>query len=95
MPNGLQVWDASGRLIVDTSARVGTFVGTVNSGTSSGSTWTDTAKGTPWAYATPVEEPQLGHLLPDIWFEGNTLVWEFGNVQWTTNKPVIITYGFR
>ena len=94
MPSGLQVWDASGVQRLDTSARVGTFVGTVNSGTSSGSIWTDTVRGTPWAYATPLEEPELGHLLPDIWFEGNYLVWEFGSVIWTTNKPVIITYGF-
>lgn len=94
MPGGLQVWNPNGALVLDTSVRVAKHVGSVNTGTTGGSIWTDTSKGTPWAYAVPLEQPQLYHLLPDIWFDGNTLNWSFGNVSFTSNRPVLITYGY-
>lgn len=94
MPAGLQCWRADGSLVLDTSTRLATFVGTVNTGTSAGSIWTDTTKGTPWAFAAPIETPRVGHLLPNIWFEGNTLKWAWENVQWTSPRAVLITYGY-
>lgn len=93
MPNGLQVWDAGGVLRLDTSARVGTFIGTINTGTSNGSAAIDTSKGTPWAYVSPLNEPSLNAILPDIRLVGNVVYWEFPSVLWGSPVPAIITFG--
>lgn len=94
MPAGLQVWNSAGTLVLDTTSRLATYVGQVNTGTSNGSIVTDTTKGTPWAYSIPVNPPTIFHVLPDVWFSGNTLNWSFASVQWSDPAPVIINYGF-
>lgn len=94
MPSGLQVWDASGVLRLDTNARVAKFLGTVYTNGVDGSIATDSSKGTPFAYALPATQPTHKQIMPNIWFSGTTLYWSYPYVQYTDNLPTTIFYGF-
>lgn len=98
MPAGLQVWDAAGVLRVDTSSRVAKIVGSVNTNGQSGQTLTDTSRGTPFYYVNIDRALQSNfddfEISPDVWFEGNTLKWNYRYMQNVTNVPVRITYGY-
>jgi hypothetical protein len=74
---GLQVYDASSNLILDVTDSLGTVLGTVSTGTTSGSvTDANFANGTPFWAHLPLATNYLS-LPPDITFSGTTLTWTF------------------
>ncbi|MCY1378612.1 hypothetical protein D9M69_662630 [compost metagenome] len=82
--------------MLDTSVRMGTIIGTVNTGTSNGSlSVPDVAKGTPFFFVNCPSEPGAASLLPTVYFSGTTLVWSFlGGTSYSTNFSVNVIYGF-
>lgn len=95
MPAGLQVWDSLGRLRLDTSVRMATFVGSVSTGTSNGSLSVPAvAKGTPFFYVVPEAEVGGTYLLATPRWSGTTLIWEFLGGSGSTRASSKITYGY-
>ena len=94
MPAGLQVWNPSGVLMVDTSVRIGKLVGSITTNKADGSVWTDTTKGTPFYYVTTPEDPSWGALFPEVSFSGNTMTWTYSDVRATHRVNAIIMYGY-
>lgn len=77
MASGLQVWDANGDVVVDTTTRLGRIVGVTTINSASGSiNDADFADGTPFWIATPSDNtsPTFG---PKFTFSGTTLSWNF------------------
>lgn len=84
MAVGIQVWDASGNLIMDTPTRMGRVLGITASGTSGGSvTNSGFSTGTPFAVYVPTGgfTGVFGNLVPT--FSGTTMSWgvsDAGNI---------------
>ena len=74
MSYGLQIWDASGNLVVDSSRRLGRFIGSFMSGTTGGSF---TPSGLPSGYLFAfTNTSEAGS--PGIWTNGSgTIFWSF------------------
>jgi len=76
MPQGLQAWDAQGRLVCDISDRLGRVIDIVDTGLSDGSisvpgfSW-----GTPWASVQPYDSNVF--FTPTVTIQGTTLSWSF------------------
>lgn len=93
MPQGLQVWDASGNLQVDTNTTMANVLGTVSSGTTNGSlTDANFAKGTPFAIAMPATTTFATAGLY-ISFAGNVMTWTWDTTG--TKAAQTIVYGFQ
>jgi len=91
MGQGLQIWNASGGLVLDTSHRLTRVLGSFESGTSDGSlTSPGFSQGTPWHVRLT---SQLGYTAPTITVSGNTLSWSFGNVAAEFRRSAFIIYG--
>lgn len=95
MPAALQVFDAAGNVIVDTSRRLGIFLGAVDTGTADGSLAVpDFNKGTPFFFAQPLQAVGNMSLLPGVGLSGSSLVWSFvGGVSGSQRLSVRIFYG--
>jgi hypothetical protein len=82
MPQGLQVWDASGNIVIDTSYSIGRMFGvvTINSGNQSGSLVEAAfATGTPFFICVPNENASWSDgANPVVTISGNTLSWVRG-----------------
>lgn len=97
MPAGFQAFDASGNTILDTSDRVGRFLGVVTGVTGAGSiTRTEFSQGTP--FATFTTESVTDYLFtavfsPNFSVSGNTLSWAFGQTPSLSNAVITIYYG--
>lgn len=93
MPLGMQVWDASGNLIVDTATYMGRILGTVSTGTSNGSvTNAGFATGQPWWFITRKTSSAYMYT-PKITISGNTLSWQFESGTYANKADCLITYG--
>ena len=71
MPQGLQVWDAGGVLVIDTTTRVGRLIDviTITGANMSGSDTNDQLlTGDPWFFLTGDHEDQ-----PTVSFSGNDI----------------------
>jgi len=77
MPQGLQIWDASGNLILDTSSHIGRVLGvaTLTGGTNGSVTDANFSTGTPFWHLQP--NATYPTKLPDITISGTTLNWNF------------------
>lgn len=88
MPAGLQVWDANGQMIVDTSTRLGRIVGVADITTATGSIIdANFADGAPFWVALPASNtsPSFG---PKFTFSGTTLSWDFEGRTVSTHRVV-------
>lgn len=96
MPQGFQVWDASGNLIVDTNTHLGRVLGIHTVTTASGNfSHAGFSQGTPFAVAGSEAGDQSGNpwaFTPDITIVGTTLSWDFGSLPVHTTH---IIYGVR
>lgn len=91
MTYGLKVWDASGAtLTLDTDYQITRVLGTVSTGTSSGSTTFPfaAAGGTPW-WSLIVTTTVSGAQRPDVTRSGDTLSWAFSASGTPTDCKII------
>lgn len=72
MPQGLQIWDASGNLVVDLTDHFGRLIGYQNVSSSGSFSSSEFSKGTPFYLYLPSNYNQN---YPSIFFSGNTLNW--------------------
>lgn len=92
MAAGLQVWDANGDQIVDTTTRLGRIIGITTISTNTGSiNDADFADGTPFFIATPtnVSSPSFG---PKLSMSGTTLSWDFEGRTVSSHRLVYGVY---
>ena len=103
MSAGLQVWDASGTLIVDTSFFLGRIVGSVLTNFVAGSVSADLSNGTPFAFSvvtiksgySPIGSPGGALYNPSITKSSSGISWTFpSNIGSTAMyENCIIYYG--
>lgn len=97
MAQGLQVWDASGNLVLDTNDRIvgGTVIG--STGTTNGSmTMTPKAgQQVEWAYEMPGVWIPSGKASrwPSFTVSGNTISWEFNPTVTTGDRVAVAIMG--
>lgn len=93
MPQGLQIWDKDGKLVLDLSDRVGILVGSAITGISNGSLVDNRLLlGDPFWDCSPIGTSG-GLFSPTISVTGNTLSWTF--LTSVNRKSCRITYGVR
>ena len=92
MSQGLQVWDAWGALVMDTTTINGLVIGNFVTSVSNGSlTDSRLGNGVPFIISAPLFlAPQSKP--PVIWVSGNTIYWEFPPGS-TTNVMSSVIYG--
>ena len=92
MPQGIQVWDAGGNLILDTSTvtvRILAVI-TIAGNTSGNVTSTQFSTGIPFYFFQPFQY-LIGNFQPTVTFTGNTMSWSLPN-----NAPSgLLYYGVR
>ena len=94
MAQGLQVWDASGNLAIDTSGSLGTVAGSVAYGNTNGSvTIPEFSMGRPLWFVLPGAGGSSVYQ-PNISVSGNTLSWSWTVPGSASNPPGVIAYGF-
>ena len=91
MPQGLQIWDASGNKLVDVTSRFTRYLGQFQTGTSDGTYYDDNLLlGTAWYIVTTTYGlDSMGAL--ELTATGNHISWSFGST--ISKKNQIITYG--
>lgn len=98
MPAGLQIWDAAGSLILETSTRVGTLVGHIDTLAVNGLiTVPATLMGEPLLFVKQMTFPRdYVYIFPSISISGGTLRWVYPPPfnPYQTNVSVRIFYGF-
>jgi uncharacterized membrane protein YdcZ (DUF606 family) len=72
---GLQIWNSSGTLMLDTTYYVGRFIGTVSVTNGQTGTYTnaDLTNGTPFYVWVPGSSGSFG--VPAVTFNGSTMTW--------------------
>ena len=91
MIQGLQVFDASSRLVVNVTDRIPRTLGTIWTGTVSGSTsHSGLAQGDPW-FTMLGQEP--GFVSPEVTFSGNTMSWTFTSTVTDYRDSCLILFG--
>jgi hypothetical protein len=94
MSQGLQIWDSSGNLVLDTNTRLAQWLGQVSSGGNNGSvTDNELLRGTPYYY---VRASVVGAFakVPAITISGSTITWTYPAPKaGFSSAPVVITYG--
>lgn len=100
MTFGLRVWDAAGNLEVDSSTRMGIFLGSVDVNTRTGSiTDSRLLGGEPWSCITTgylsaefsFQNGVTGY--PIISFSGNTMFWDYADATYVATVTII--YGIH
>lgn len=98
MSQGLQIWDAGGALVMDTTTRVATLVGRVATGTSNGSVSNAAlAKGVPIYFTVLDQSAQTNpywQYYPSFFISGTTLSWSFSDKYPQYRASLIVTYGY-
>lgn len=91
MPVGLQCWDVNGNLTLDVTDRLTRVLGTVETGTSSGSvTDANLANGTPWFVMRDTSDYEmLSEANCSVVISGNAVTWTFVGSGTKTNKKII------
>ena len=93
MPQGLQIWGASGEPILDTTTRVGVALGAVNTGTVNGSVVAEgLALGEPFFFVIP-DGTSFADAVPVVTISGTTIFWSFPPVGYRTGG--VIVYGIK
>jgi len=79
MPVGLQTWDASGRLMLDATNRIGRILTSFNTGGSNGSVNVPglVGAGTPFYYVTVDLDNLVQCAFPAVSISGSTVSWTF------------------
>lgn len=93
MPQGLQLWDAAGNLIVDYTTRCGLVLGRVDVGTGNQSGSVSNgglADGAPFYFC--IAEGDMGQKQPNVSFSGTTMSWSAAGFGTYTGS---IFYGVR
>ena len=75
MPQGIEVRDANGNVIVNIDSRLARYISVVNTGTSNGSVSVANSVVLP----TVASEPVAGQ--PQLSVAGGTVSWSFGNLE--------------
>jgi hypothetical protein len=77
MPQGMQIWDASGNLILEISDRIARVLGvaSITGGTDGSVTNAGFSTGTPFWACVPVASGRAP--VPDVSLSGTTLSWDF------------------
>lgn len=79
MPQGMQIWDPSGKLVLDTAHRLTRMLGVFDTGVTDGSmNFPGFTTGTPFYIKLT---PDLGNAPPVVSISGTTLTWSFNNVD--------------
>lgn len=81
MPQGLQIWDANGRLILDVTTRLTRVEGSVATGVANGSFQIPLSSGEPFII---VEDSSgvFSRFGPGVWLDGTVIRWEFSSSPW-------------
>ena len=90
MPQGLQVWDAAGNLILDLTDRLGRLLGiaTLTNPTDGNITDAGFASGTPWFVCLPISGGAVS--TPQVGVAGNVISWDFiAGGNYATNYKLI------
>jgi hypothetical protein len=91
---GLQIWDASGTQVLDTSWRMGRVLGQLTGITQNGSVnIPDLSQGTPWAFAFNTTGVGGVGTNAYVTFSGTTMSWTFDSMASSSPFPTIIVYG--
>ncbi|NIF28323.1 hypothetical protein F3J44_18300 [Pantoea sp. Tr-811] len=98
MPQGLQVWDAQGRLILDVTDRLSRILGQVATGSAAGAIAVPefaAGYGTPWAFVQQrnASANQFGKRCARVTISGTTLSWDFPGLSSWEILPAVIQYG--
>lgn len=91
MPQGLQIWDASGALVFDTTLRTATLFGIIHITGSGSVTDADFAKGDPFWFYLPLDYSAVISL--NVTFSSNTFSWSSATPSVSPNGNFI--YGIR
>lgn len=93
MPQGLQIWDAAGNLVLDATSSTGIILGTVSTGTENGAVDVPRlAEGNPFWFVNTEGLPLFNSRLPAVRRSGTTLIWEFLG-SGSENMASTISYG--
>lgn len=93
MPQGLQIWDAAGATVFDTTTRAGVALGAVNTGTVNGSVVAEgLALGEPFFFVIP-DGTSFADAVPVVTISGTTIFWSFPSVGYRTGG--VIVYGIK
>lgn len=94
MTFGLQCWNASGALTVDSTSTVTRYITTFVTGASAGSTTIPAlASGRPWVAAYRYTNNAVQYIAADVTVSGTTVSWSFpigGSSNWS---PMIVFAG--
>lgn len=98
MPAGMRLWDASGDLIFDTTARTFTFLGDTSTGTSDGSVSITLPSGVignlTYFVANKISAGRNMNRFPSISLSGSTLSWTFSpSISVPDRLPCLLVYG--
>ena len=97
MPQGLQIFDASGRVVFDTNDRLAGGVVVISTGTASGShTMTPGAgQSVEYVYNYPNTWIPAGQASrwPDITVSGNTITWAYNSAVPVAQRMPVTIYG--
>jgi len=94
MSQGLQIWDANGQLILDTTYRVARRLGTVTTGMSNGSlNIPDLSQGQPFFISEALRDPGSYYVIPSVSISGTTLSWSFPSQYPEQRNSMSVTYG--
>jgi hypothetical protein len=92
MPAGLQIWDAGGRLIVDTNTRLGRILGVINIADDGSLTHPGLSTGAGFAKILIAGgDVQTFIYAPTYSVSGNTISWQYPKD--VTKFPAIMIYG--
>lgn len=98
MPQGLQVWDATGRIVLDTSNRVTKIVGRVYLSGVAGSLIVPGLLGNNvfFNFNPDPYSARIDNAFPAITLSGQTVAWSYPRNYYTQDGPAItgwLTYG--
>lgn len=96
MPQGIQTWDASGRVTLDITERLTVLLGTVYANGSNGSVAVALPGGEFWALVLAENNLFADTAnVPEVTYESGRVVWRY--TSWSTNtasnRPATIMYG--
>lgn len=89
MPQGLQIWDANGVSMLDTSTYTCRLIGIASAnGVSGSATFPDLNTGTPFAYFNPFFTGDVTGYNPNISISGTTVFWVYNTPAGQYQPPI-------
>jgi hypothetical protein len=86
---GMRIWDRNGKIVFDTTSRIGRIIGYVDTGEVNGEiTDLRLTLGEPFFVASPIEFLGFEYYMPRIVITGSTLSWAFTKEVSPYNLPV-------